>query len=200
MLKTCLTCLQRSQCVKKTRYWISLMCQQNNPSLPMLLQKSLHQREKVIFLLRICIRICFIERSFKSESCFLFWVQYLKNLWKLDSEEKNVMEPYIAPPSLDYYHSFSWHFFLMWAHEAHCVKLAKEQGSWNFQCDMKKKMLIIMFHECFGWFLKIKSVWHNWWITINKDICEMGKCHSNTSFVIRFQNVYICFCVLYKLK
>ncbi|KAF3501263.1 hypothetical protein F2Q69_00045184 [Brassica cretica] len=32
--------------------------------------------------------------------------QYLKNLWKLDSEEKNVMEPYIAPPSMDYYHFF----------------------------------------------------------------------------------------------
>ena len=85
---------------------------------------------------------------------FFLWVQYLKNLWKLDSEEKNVMEPYIAPPSMDYYHFFFKTLFSCGLLKLVCVKLAKEQGSWNFQCDMKKKMLIIMVHECFGWFLK----------------------------------------------
>lgn len=83
--------------------------------------------------------------------------KYLKNLWKLDSEEKNVIELY--SPLIHDYHSFFGHFFLLWAHEAHCVKLAKEQGSWNIRCDTKKKkMLIIMVYVCFGWFLKIKSV------------------------------------------
>lgn len=48
-------------------------------------------------------------------------------------------------------------FFSLWALEAHFVKLAKEQSCWSFLCDNeKRKMLIIMVYECFGWFLKIR--------------------------------------------
>lgn len=126
MLKICLKCLRQSLCLKNPRNWISLMCQQKHQSLPM--QKPLQRREKVC---HVCAsNNCFIQRTLNSDMLLL--LQFLKNLWKLDSEVKNLIDYYIA--TMDYNHSletFSHGLLKVLVYSLLTPAACKEPSSWS---------------------------------------------------------------------
>lgn len=152
MLKTCLTCLQQSPCVKKTRYWISLMCRQNNHSL-LPQQKSLQQREKVFFFLlplicNICLsKICFITKNLICTfSLFGTVLEEPLEAWFRREEYDGSI-----------YHSFSGHFFFF-------------VGSWSSFCKACKRTKLLEFPV---WQWKKKNVdhyglWMFWLVSKNQ--------------------------------